>query len=419
MSIKIKSNLFVIIATMTSINSYGAGFQVSEHSGAGLGRAFAGEAAIADTAAVLANNPAAMTRFDRAEISGSFTAIMPSIDVNDDDFGQKANNIAPNAYVPAAYYIQPINEKFVIGLGLFSNYGVGTDYPEDFNAGLAAGKTSLLTFNMNPNFAYKVNDKLSIGAGLNLVYGKAELSRHWGGNITPNTLIVEMKGDTYSWGWNIGTLYEVDENNRFGLSYRSQVDMDFKGDFTDHTGSITGNNNKGIAVQGKLPVVLPAIAEFSGFHQLNPLWAMHYSVQWTQYSQFKSLNATSTQCHAGGVAESCFTKDEDYNDTFRFAVGATYTVSPKWLLRTGLAYDQRAGKSNLSIPDADRYWYSAGTSYAYSDNLSFDLGIAYLQSTKSSFKEEISPSNPQPGTTHKFTSTGNALFVAAQVNYAF
>ncbi|PHR52250.1 MAG: long-chain fatty acid transporter [Robiginitomaculum sp.] len=418
MSIKIKSNIFVIIATITSINSYGAGFQVSEHSGAGLGRAFSGEAAIADTAAVLANNPAAMTRFDRAEVSGSFTAIMPSIDVNDESYGQKASNIAPNAYVPAAYYIQPINERLAVGLGLFSSYGIGTDYPEDFNAGLAAGKTSLTTFNLNPNVAYKINEQLSIGAGVSLVYGTAELNRRWGGDVTPEELVMEMEGDSYSWGWNVGTLYEVNENNRFALSYRSQVDMDFEGDFTDHTGTIV-DNNKGHAVTGELPVVLPAIAEFAGFHQLNSQWSMHYSIQWTQYSQFKELAATSSQCKASGEDGICFYKDEDYKDTFRFALGGSYTVSPKWILRAGVAYDQRAGQSTLSIPDTDRYWYSAGASYVFNDDLSIDLGITYLQSAEASFEEEISPSNPDDGTMHSFTSTGNALLGSAQVNYKF
>lgn len=410
MSRKITLTAIAVTAALISINANAAGYQVNEHSASGLGRAFAGEAAVADNASVLARNPAAMTLFDTAQLSAALSIVDPSIDVKDEDFGQTAKDIAPLGIIPAGYYIHPINDRFAVGLALFTSYGVATEYPAEFNRGSTAGETSLLTLNFNPNIAYRINDQFSIGGGVSLVYGDAELERFYGSlaNLggSPDDNTVEMTGDTFGWGWNIGALYEVNDNHRFGLSYRSQVDLDFEGDFTDYTGTITGTPRN--TVPGELDVVLPAIAEFSGYHALNNQWAVHYSVQWIQYSKFEELRATSDQCNPGyeGMAGVCLLKDEDYDDNSRYSIGATYTLNPEWTLRAGFAFDEQAGKSTLSIPDTDRYWYSAGFTYTYSKNLSFDVGLTYLDSKDTTFVED--------GAT--FTSSGNAIISAAQIN---
>ncbi|EAS64800.1 outer membrane protein transport protein [Photobacterium angustum] len=414
MSIK-KRYIACVIGLALSNQSYAAGYQVSEHSAAGLGRAYAGDAAFADTAAVLARNPAAMTLFKHAEVSTVASVVIPSVDIYDHSFDQGAKNIAPVSFVPAGYYIQPINDKVAVGLALFSNYGVTTKYPNDFNAGSLAGKTSLETFNFNPNIAYRLNPHFSIGGGVSLVYANAEFDRRLGAlslavpNSQPSDNAINLKGTSWGWGWNIGALYELDQNNRFGLSYRSQVNLNFDGDFTDYLGPITGKPNNTVTANLALP--LPAIAEFSGFHQLNSQWAISYSLQWTQYNKFKEIRATSSQCKPGfnGQAGTCLLKKENYKDTYRWAVGTTYTMNDEWTLRYGFALDQNAGQATLSIPDTDRYWYSAGATYHFNPDLSVDMGLSYIHSKKITFVEDNST----------FTSRGKAYLAAAQLNYRF
>ncbi|GAB3519899.1 outer membrane protein transport protein [Photobacterium alginatilyticum] len=415
MSRKITLTAVAVTAALISVNVNAAGFQVNEHSASGLGRAFSGEAAVADNASVLARNPAAMTLFKTAEFSGAISIVDPDIDVEDNDFGQTAKDVAPLGIVPAGYYIHPINDRFAVGLALFSNYGVATEYPADFNAGSSAGETSLITLNFNPNIAYRINEHFSIGAGVSLVYGDAELTRFLGSMATavdggkPSDQSIKMEGDTTGWGWNVGALYEINDDHRFGLSYRSQVDLDFDGDFTDYLGVITGTPNN--TVPGSLSVVLPAIAEFSGYHALNSQWAVHYGIQWIQYSKFEELRGTGDQCTPGynGQAGVCLLKDEDYDDNSRYSIGATYILNPTWTLRAGFAFDEQAGKSTLSIPDTDRYWYSAGATYTYSPKMTFDVGLTYLDGKEATFTEDGS----------SFTSTGGAIISAAQINYKF
>ncbi|WP_283597249.1 outer membrane protein transport protein [Photobacterium phosphoreum] len=420
MSVNIRYLSLVLCTALTSSSAFSAGFQVSEQSASGLGRAFAGEAAIADNAAVISRNPAAMTQFSTMTVSVVGSIVMPDVDViaHDAPNGvQTAKNVAPTAFVPASYFVKPLNDRLSWGLALFSGYGVTTDYPADFYDGTSAGKTSLVAMNLNPSVAYKVNHQLSLGVGLNAVYAKAELYRHYGQNalpfypaIKPSNKTINMEGDTWSWGWNIGAFYQLDDNNRFGFAYRSKVDLDFEGDFTDYSGLVLGSANRGNTIKGKLPVVLPATAEFSGFHQLNHQIAVHYSIFWTQWSLFKELRATNEQCNINGQMPGiCLLKDEDYSDAFRWSIGTTYTLNPSVILRAGFAYDEQGGKATLSIPDTDRFWYSAGATYQHSPQLSIDLGISYIYGKESDFIE-----NKQ-----RFTASSVAYIGAAQLNYTF
>ncbi|WP_028022824.1 outer membrane protein transport protein [Enterovibrio calviensis] len=415
MSKKLSRSAIAIAVALCAPSAWSAGFQVSEHSASGLGRAYAGEAAMADNASVMARNPASMSLLTETQISGALHIINPEIDITDNANGQKASDVAPIQVVPASYYVNPLDDKWAFGLGLYTTYGVGTDYPDAFNAGDLAGDTSLVSVNFNPAASYRINEKFSIGAGLNIVYAMAELNRHYGISSVAvsndfSDKLISMEGDTWGFGWNAGAVYELNENHRFGFAYRSQIDLEFNGDFTDYSGNIIpGGGETG----GDLDVPLPAIAEISGFHQLNQTWAVHYSVMWSQWSEFTELKATGSGCSkTNGI---CFQKDEKYDDAFRYSIGTTYTLDSQWTLRTGFAFDEQAGKSTLSIPDTDRYWFSGGATYQYSPSMSFDAGLTYIRSSSSTFNESSSIS----GIDYEFAGKGAAYLAAVQANYTF
>ncbi|ELT6286696.1 outer membrane protein transport protein [Vibrio cholerae] len=408
-----KSSLAVAISALIAGQVSAAGFQVAEHSASGLGRAFSGEAAVADNASVLARNPAAMMLFETAQFSGALSIVDPEVNVDDLSNNQSMKDVAPLQIVPAAYYIRPINDQWAWGLAMFTTYGVATDYPNEIYAGDLAGDTSLMSVNLNPNLAYRVNQELSLGFGLDLVAAKAKLTRHKGGLApfmgggNPSDNLIGMTGETLALGWNIGALYELDEQNRIGFGYRSRVKLNFDdGEFSSYNSGIATS----AVVPGQLKIELPAIWELSGFHQLNEQWAVHYSYQQTDWSSFEELTATSSQCKNG----TCFQKIEQYQDNGRWSVGATYTLNTTWTLRAGLAFDEQAGKATLSIPDSDRFWYSAGLTYTLTPQLTMDAGFALVQSRKGSFTEKN-----QIGQNLQFESEAVAYISALQFNYRF
>lgn len=436
----LQKSIIATAITLSAFNAYSASFQLNETSASGLGRAFAGDAVIADDAAVLARNPAAMALFDKKSLSLSATYIDPGVkvegisapdilsaayDVNELD----QDGVVPSAIIPAAYFINPINDTFAYGLAINSNYGLKSEYEKDYAAGSIGGKTDLKTINANISGSYRVNEQLSLGLGLNVVYGEAELIRHAGkvlengitipgvGLVFPpvptSTEVVNMSGDDFGYGWNVGAVYEINSDHRIGLSYRSKVELAFEGDFTG-LGTPTED--------GSLTIDMPSIAEFSGFHQLTTQWAAHYSVMFTQWSSFEKLEA-----YAGN--ELAFEKQENFEDTYRFALGATYNLNQEVTLRMGVAFDQSAAVDHrsISIPDSDRLWYSAGATYQLNDTDSVDFGISYVNGDNVVVTEEDAllaalPDALSPFVGNKdwgFSSEGNALLLAVQYNKSF
>ncbi|WP_319783926.1 outer membrane protein transport protein [Oceanisphaera sp. IT1-181] len=440
----LKLSLVAAAMAMATGQAHSAAFQLAEQNATGLGRAYAGEGAIGDNASVLGRNPAAMTLFDRPALSAGAIYINPDVDVEGkgalatagqaNGLPTSSQDIADDAVVPFFYYVQPLNEQWAMGFGAFTNYGLSTSYQNNHYAGSVAGSTSLKTLNLNPNIAFKANQHLSLGAGFNAVYADAELIRHSGiaaGNVNaatggatslvPTSEFVRLKGDDWGYGWNIGLLLEADEYNRWALTYRSKVDLTLEGEYSSalpqqpNNASISAGlpvGTSSISKPGSLDLSLPAIAEISGFHQVQPDWALHYGLMWTEWSTFEELRALDNQ---GG---SYFAKPEGFENSWRMSMGATHQLNDQLTLRGGLAYDKSPVPENarsISIPDVDRIWYTVGATYALNENLSMDASFAFLDGKKVTVRED----SGIPNTPYEFISGGDAYLFGVQMNYTF
>lgn len=416
-----KKTLLTLSLTCTSFYSVGAAFQLAEHSAAGLGRAFAGEAAIADDASVVARNPALMAQFDTIEFSMTGTYVMPDVSLIGIDAPEgidpaelNDDSIAPSAIIPAMYLVVPLNDKFALGFGTFSNFGLATEFDDNYAAGQLAGETSITTINFNTSLSYKVNDKFAIAGGLNVIYADASLVRNFGENplrLPPETIAADLAGDDIAYGWNMGLSYDFDENNRLGFSYRSEVKLELEGDYSNGLPGFIGGR-EGEILPGAMDITLPAIMEFSGLHQLNEKLAVHYSALWTGWSSFDELAG-----YVEGEEAPVFAKEENFSNSMRYAVGATYQVSSRVTLRTGIAYDQSpADESHLSIsiPDTNRVWLSGGLNYAFDNKSSLDFGVSIVKGETQTFTE--TDDIMQDWT---FESQGDAYLVSAQYNHVF
>ncbi|EOD77991.1 Long-chain fatty acid transport protein [Grimontia indica] len=423
---------------LAAFQAHGAGFQISEHSTSGLGRAFAGEAAIADNAAVAVRNPAAMTMFDSAQVSGGLSFIQPDVDASVDSLNgnpgsavpnttSEHSDVAPDAIVPYAHYVDPINDKMAWGVSVFSNFGLSTEYPTDSVGAAIGGQTELVTINFAGNFAYKISEQLSLGLGVNAIYADAELKRQYGGLYTslgassPSDELAYLAGDGWGFGWNVGGLWEFDDKNRLGVGYRSAVDITLEGDYRGSSTAFVGKT--GQTVPGELELNLPDIFEFSGYHGFDQ-WALHYSVMRIGWSSFQELRATSSaaDCSRLGIEPGvCLQKDEKWEDSWRYAIGATYFLNNNWTLRAGYAIDESPvpdSHRTLSIPDTERHWYSLGATYDSGSNWSIDAGFAYLNGDDVKGTEvEALPGNNSA--TYEFTAGGDAYIFAVGANYTF
>lgn len=420
---RLLASAVVSAIALYSTPSLAAGFQLNSQSATGLGRAFAGDAVIADNASVAARNPAAMALFKEANFSLGFNVIATDVKVKSGTYHQPkviagidgeilgvesnsydisgTDDIGGTSLVPNLHLVMPINEKWAWGLSAYSNFGTTTEFEDDFSASIFGGKTSVKSMNLGASLSYRLNEHLSVGAGLDIIYGIGELSRDFDAEVCPavmgsplfctelkqNVLDVDASGTAL--GWNAGLVYEINENHRFGLSYRYSPTVEAKGD-------VMG----GMQTAGSMDLPLPDIAEFSGYHRLSDKFAAHYSLQWVEWSAFDTL-------HIGAIE-----KDYQWKDAGHISVGGTYYLNNDWTLRAGYMYDIAATDElkSISIPDSDRQWFSAGFSYHLSQKESIDFGLTYLVGQDVTFDEKLSPELDAPSITGATTRADAILF---------
>lgn len=449
---KFNQSLLATAMLLAAGGANAAAFQLAEVSTSGLGRAYAGEAAIADNASVVATNPALMSLFKTAQFStggvyidsrinmnGNVDAAVKSLTMSFTKSGSASQrNVVPGAFVPNLYFVAPVNDKFALGAGMNVNFGLKSEYDDSYDAGVFGGKTDLSAINLNLSGAYRVTEGLSLGLGVNAVYANAQVERNAGiivdsvqdkqiqdalkavdsqtkihEYLTSKDKSVVSLQDRAAWGfgWNAGVMYQFNEANRIGLAYHSKVDIDF----TDRTATSLGKKDIEAGKTANLTFTLPDYLELSGFHQLTDKLAVHYSYKYTHWSRLTKLNASYEN------GEKAFDKELQYSNNSRVALGASYNLYEKLTLRAGIAYDQAASRHQRSaaIPDTDRTWYSLGATYKFTPNLSVDLGYAYLKGKKVHFKETQEAASGQIITTANYTSQAHANLYGLNLNYSF
>ena len=415
---KITLALAITAAIGISNQASAAGFQLAEYSATGLGRAFAGEAAMADNASAQFRNPAMLTYLKGIQISTGAIYVDPNIDISGTHtlLGQTgSSDFANNAIIPNFYFSRPLTDKATIGIAFGTHFGMRTDLGTDFKASMFGNQAEVHTVEINPNLGYKINDQLSVGAGVRYVMA----SGHFGaaspitlpGMINKGQHLKYMEGEDNAWGWQAGTAWQINANNRIGISYQSAVKLNLEG----HADGVAFDGFKNGRYAGTLPLELPASAEIASFHQLNDQWAVHASVNWTDWSSFEKLEANIPQL--GG---NHHIKNEYWKDNYRFAIGTTYQATNKLVLRSGVAYDTSAvdeANRTQTIPETDRTWLSVGAGYAWSENLTLDAGFTYIFAKEAKMVEQ-EQEMPMLGKFEGQTS-GHIWLAGVQASYRF
>ncbi|ELI9712542.1 outer membrane protein transport protein [Vibrio cholerae] len=407
-----------------------AGFQLAEYSATGLGRAYAGEAAMADNASAQWRNPAMLTYLEGTQVSAGAIYVNPNVDVegtvNHAQLGKthaSSNDFAHDAVIPNFYLSHQLNEQMALGFALGTNYGMETDLGTEFAASHFGNQASVISKEANLNIAYQILPQLSIGGGVRYVMGEGHfgatapaknLIRHPVTNnvmtLPKGTTLKYMEGEDNSWGWQVGSAWQINQEHRVGFAYKSEVVMDFEG----HAEGVSYGSYK----PGMMSVTLPATAELASFHQLNDQWAIHASINWTDWSSFKELTAVFPE-------KSDLIKSENWEDNYRFALGTTYQYDAKLALRAGVAYDTSAvddKNRTATIPETDRTWVSVGGSYVATPQLTLDAGFTYIFAKDATINEPRDASDQTAaaiGGAFTGNVSGNVWLIGVQANYRF
>jgi len=363
------------LALLYSNSALAAGYQLNEYSVTGLGRSFAGAGVVGDDYSALAYNPAGMTLMKRSGIQGSITmAEMASTIKGDGPFEGEETKMHYGVPLPAGFAHWNVNDKLFLGAGIYAPYGLSTKHKSNSFVSQSARKSELEVIDSSIAAAYKLTNKLSLGA--------TAILRYIHGNMTGNIQSGTNRLGDYNYdldGWTgsgtIGAMYEFTPETRLGISYKFRSMQKVKGDFTIN--NLYGSGMNMIFPDGQSSPDLPATLLVSGYHRLNDKIGLSSSVRWTQWSKsFPEFKMTSS-----GPANFNVTHPYEWRDTWTISVGADYYLNDNWTLRFGTAYDQSPAKSKINrsnrIPDSNRIWVSAGLSYK-ADNWQVDAGVAHL-----------------------------------------
>ena len=403
-----KVSILALALVVASKGAVAGGFSLTEYSTTSLGRGFAGMGVVGDDYSAIISNPAGMVLAkDGIQLGASFVDIYADLHDRSKVDGEK-DRLNIFSAVPSFFAQASLNDRAKVGLAFYTPYGIGTDYDKNWWGSDEALKSEIIVYDTTFSGAYEISSKLSLGASLSLQYATATLTNNSSVSIpspsinVPHGLYSDIHGDNgddLTLAYTLGAMYQVSDNNRFGISYRSKSKYQVKGTHTlsvndtTNTTLMTVLGNLGFA-NGKRSgnayanITLPENIMVSSYHKVDDRLALSASAKWTRWSRFHELNIYSDtlpdQLRAlKGLDpnDPVSTTPEHWRNTWTFSVGADYDYSKDWTFRLGLEVEQTPIPGNnhrtARIPDDNRRIASLGASYKFNSG-KLDLGYAHI-----------------------------------------
>ena len=353
--------------------AFGGGFGLAPQSGTGTGNAFSGGAAAVEDASVVWFNPAGMSFLPQGkQVSFGLTAVKTSHKFQDQGstgafaLGGNGGNGGGWGFLPNGYFAMDIDPKWSFGVGVSAPFGLKTNYDAGWQGQFVALKSKVESININPSVSYKASDTVSVGAGVSVQKLKAELS-----NFVGPGGIADLEADDTGFGFNLGVMVQATPRTRFGASYRSSIKYELEGTASFSVATAANSN-----IQADLRV--PDSASVSVFHDTGSKWELMGDITWTKWSTLQQLTVNRTSGPGSGTTLT--TLAFDWDDTWRFGVGANYKLSGQTKLRFGLAYDETPTNDvtrTPRLPGQDRTWVAFGVQYKPSKAGTLELGYAH------------------------------------------
>lgn len=404
MKMTMKAAAAAVMAVCAASAAHAAGFMLTEQSAGALGRAYAGVGVDGTDISGVYYNPATMTLHPGTTIQAGFVAVGLDLAYESNNGKITENGQYNTQAIPHGYISHQLTDNMWIGLAMTVPFGMGTEYDNSWDQADRGISAEVLTFDFNPNVAWKVSDKLSIGAGMSIQYAAADLKKRKdipGKAVgADGTLSVdgEVDADSWAWGFNVGLMWSPLENLRFGLSYRSKINHHADGDMDiDHARLDPGNgqiidatdilnvNAPGLlgTHAAKASLSAPAWAMATAAWDVNDLLSLYATFRWTDWSSFKELSIDAGSYK--GVLPLGDTIKNEWQDTYLVSVGADLRFTNWWTFRAGIGYETSVIDNpryrTTIIPDADRWWFALGSSFKATDNMQIDVSAAWLHGT--------------------------------------
>ena len=364
-------------------------------------------------------NPATLAGLKKAELSAAVHQVWVDTsfegDASTTPFGNAPGDFDDvEPFIGSAFLAVPLTDMMTFGLGVNSPFGTKVEYDDNWGNQIApplfpvpAGtgdfystESDLKTYNVNPSLGIQLTDNLNVGVGVSYQRLDADI-RNAG---------TRLEGDDDGYGWNLGLTYSPDDNNHFGVAYRSKIEYDVEGDITFNpivAGPLAGT------YEGETSVDLPASLQLSYAGDLSDRTQILMGVEWMEWSSLDKLEID----HAGPAPlPNPAVETFDWENTVRYSLGVRHAMNDTTVLRAGVAQEESTqGTDNRSAisPDSDRVWVTLGAGFTPVENMTIDVGYAHI------FVEDADINRMDKGVPLKGTYELDADVIGAQLSYRF
>ena len=399
--IRRSSWIAVGIVCLLEARASATGFFINQQGVRTLGRVDAGNTVAADELSTIFYNPAALPRIfqepqtSRIRVSAGAQLIIPRSDQRNRgtvaatpgtlgnfvplDGGDSHNGTDPTP-VPNFYFAMAnASGRGAIGIGLNAPFGLAIEFDPGWHGRYDATFAELKTMNASIVGAYHFDSGVSVGGGLDVQRATTKLR-----GAIPNPLVpggptaatdatIETSGDGVTVGFNVGLLYTMAGDMRFGVHYRSPMKHDISGTSEVRNLPAALGPFNGV-VDATADINLPAITTIGVGKALSSDWLLLGEFGWFDWSTFEEVRIRFADGRPDAV------RPTRYRDAYSYAVGAEYLVDDRWTARGGLHYDTTPtvdAYRDTTVPDAERFWLGLGATLRANDRFELDLAFTH------------------------------------------
>jgi long-chain fatty acid transport protein len=380
------------LAALTASRLQASGFAIENQGTRAMGMAGAFVAQASDPSAIFYNAAGvAFLKGTRVYLSGGFGSVgtdftgegpYPPVgtpEATDRDF----------RVLPSLYYTQQLSERLYVGLGFEAPFGFSAQWqnPDQFTGRFVCFDCEIRSWAVNPTIAWRIQDRLSVGIGLEWRWASFRLDRRLLADPNPfpePTDVAELQidsGTDSALGFNLGLIAKPWENVSLGLAYRHKTTHNFEG-VGDFQQISTGDAVVDALVALSLPprqtvtsqVTLPSTWAGGIAYRVGD-WTIEGDLVWWRWASFDQVNFVFAETPSFTVS-----LPQEYENTWQGRLGVEYIVSDSWEVRGGISYDRSPQPTPTIGPflhDEDRYGFGLGASWL-SGSMRVDLLARYL-----------------------------------------
>lgn len=404
---------FGLVAGSVS-GAFAEGFAITEWSARGMGLgggAGGGMVARADDPSAIAYNPAGITQIPGTATQMGLAVSMLNFDISRNHTGKTVSTSDQAWPIPHFYVTHQLNDRVWLGVGAFTRYGLGSQFPDNWTAygGEPSMQTSLLSSGIksvtllsstiNPNLAFKLNDVWSVSAGVSYTWGYLSLNEQYNTNpaFSYATGLGAAHADArihsengYAFGYNFGLHARFNDQWSAGLTYRASEDMTFKGSTRfrfsgdPYSVGVLQQVMQNCNADGKLSI--PDVITLGVMYKPLPNLSFEGDVAYTVWSRYRNL---TINMH-GNTPQ--FFEQKNWRDTWAFTFGVEYAPLDWLTLRAGFTYEtsplQDTNCYDYLVPSNGRNYYTLGAGFKY-ENWTLDLAYMYIDVRDINYSDRV------------------------------